>query len=472
MATRYDTTSINKPHRTPEGYLFCESVFARDGILEYRLPNGGTRKELRLPETNQNEDTLISYASKPVTIEHPPVLLDAQNSKQYQVGVSDPEPIYERRYGKGFVGGVVRIFDSSAIDLIDAGKKKEISIGYTADIDHTSGVFFPKTGEYVTGEAAKTAKGGERFDAIQRNVKVNHIALTAKGRAGADVCLRLDSEEDIAYQVPTTNYQLPINKRMTTVRIDNMDFADVPEGFAMAATAKFNQLEGLQKRIDSIESAIATKDSEINNLKIQLEQEAQLRERERGRADALEIQLEEIKWDKSCSDDEEEEDEEEEEMPPKKGKKFTKFAKQDADDDEEDEEMEDDEIEDDEEERGDSISDRLSAWMEAETVIPGICRTDAYDPDLSTSDIRTLVVQTFEPEINLDSASPAYIQGRFDYWMSQQSGESRSDSFTDELQTVTGMAQRSDRSGMNSIYKQQQQEAMNAYTQPLALSKE
>lgn len=486
MATRYDTTTLSKDlgkeksQRTPEGYLFCESYFARDGILEYRLPGGEIRRELRLPETNQAEDTLLSYASKPVTVEHPPVLLDAENSKQYQVGVSDPEPIYERRYGKGFVSGVVRIFDSAAIDLVDSGSKREISIGYTADIDRTSGVYFPSTGKYVVGEAAKKVKGGERFDAIQRNVKVNHIALTAKGRAGGDVCLRLDSESDVGFQVDSifsAKPNKPTNKRMTTVRLDNMDFDDVPEGFAMMATQRFKELENIRSRTDSLEKSVTAKDAEIANLKSLLERETQQREKERGRADALEIQLEEIKWDKSCAepdeDDEEDDGKEENEMPPfKKGKKMKKDADEedeepDKDDGEEEEAPESDE----DEERGDSISDRLSAWIDAEAYIPGICRSDSYDPEMPVSDIQALVIKTFEPEVNLDSASSAYIKGRYDYWISQQ-GEARQDSYTDELRAVTGMAQRSDRSGINSVYREHNKEVMNNYTQPLALSKE
>jgi uncharacterized protein len=492
VATRYDTTTLSKEksQRTPEGYLFCESYFARDGILEYRLPGGEVRRELRLPEINKAEDTLLSYASKPVTVEHPPVLLDAETSKQYQVGVSDPEAIYERRYGKGFVSGIVRIFDSTAIDLVDSGSKREISIGYTADIDRTSGVYFPSTGKYVTGEAAKKTKGGERFDAIQRNVKVNHIALTAKGRAGGDVRLRLDSEEDVGYQVGSifsTKAASKLGKQiMTTIRLDNMDFEDVPEGFAMMANQKFKELENLQLRTDSLGKAIADRDTEIANLRASLEQQTQLRERERGRADALEIQLEEIKWDKSAEPDEDNEgdDEEEEEsdaekemeekMPFKKGKKSKKMMKKDADEDEdedEDDTEDEEEEEEDDEERGDSMNDRLSAWMDAEAYIPGICRSDSYDPEMPVPDIQALVIQTFEPEVNLDSASPAYIQGRYDYWISQQ-GETKRDSYTDELRAVTGMAQRSDRSGINSVYREHNKEVMNNYTQRLALSKE
>lgn len=471
MATRYDAGTLNQPHETKEGYLFCEAVFARDGILEYRLPGGKVRRELRLPETNSCEDTLVSYGSKPVTIEHPPVLLDSANSKNYQVGTSDPVPIYEKRYDKGFVGGIVRIFNADAVGLVKSKKKQEISIGYTCDVDNTPGIW-----------------NGEHYDAIQRNVQVNHIAITEKGRAGPEVRLRLDSSNDIAVHFLSEEKKDTFSsslstphpkKRMTTVRHDSLEFQDVPESFALYANQKFKELEQAIRRGDSFEAGFSEKDAEVGQLYQRIMELENERDRAVGRADALEIELEEARWDKSSKADEmmdDEEEEEEEEMPPKakkSKKKCAECSKHDsADEPEEDGDEEDEEDED--EERDDSVSDRLNAWMEAESVIPGITRSDSYTSDLSTSQIRALVVNKFEPELKLDSASSAYIQGRYDYWMAKQSTTSRQDSirndYTKELQAVAGLAQQPGLSA-SDIQRARIEATSKAYMEPLALHK-
>jgi hypothetical protein len=60
---------------------------------------------------------------------------------------------------------------------VETGKRQELSCGYTCDLD-------PTPGEYQ----------GERYDAIQRNIRGNHVALVTRGRAGPTARIRLDAE--------------------------------------------------------------------------------------------------------------------------------------------------------------------------------------------------------------------------------------------------------------------------------------
>jgi len=62
------------------------------------------------------------------------------------------------------------ISDATAVQKIQDGKRG-LSMGYLVDIKHESG----------------TTPDGEAYDAIQTNLRMNHIALVDQGRAGAKV---------------------------------------------------------------------------------------------------------------------------------------------------------------------------------------------------------------------------------------------------------------------------------------------
>lgn len=70
------------------------------------------------------------------------------------------------------------------IGMIDRKEREECSCGYHCDLDPTPGV----------------TPGGERFDAIQKNIRYNHLALGPGGgwgRGGSTVRLRLDAGDGI-----------------------------------------------------------------------------------------------------------------------------------------------------------------------------------------------------------------------------------------------------------------------------------
>ena len=85
---RYDTFEFElKPSvRMGEGYLLCEATAAAPGVLRYMQRDGSIRRELVLPETLNNADTLGSLMFKPVTIEHPNVPVNVDNVAEFGVG--------------------------------------------------------------------------------------------------------------------------------------------------------------------------------------------------------------------------------------------------------------------------------------------------------------------------------------------------------------------------------------------------
>jgi len=177
MVLRLDRLEFpRRAERTPEGYLRCDATVARTGILEYTQPDGSVVREYRPPEEVSSPASLATFGGKTVTLEHPPELLDADNTRQYAVGFTGTEVVYNQ----GFVRVVVTLTDRNAVESVLRGDTVEVSAGYEVDLDPTPGV----------------TPDGERYDAIQRNIRCNHVAITRQGRAGPSVRLHLDRREE------------------------------------------------------------------------------------------------------------------------------------------------------------------------------------------------------------------------------------------------------------------------------------
>ncbi len=182
---RWDSGVVNKVERTDQGYLRCDANITKTGVFTYRQPGGEARRELRLPDEVFDDATMRSFGLSPLTNGHPPVMLDARNTARYQVG-SVVEP---RRDGE-HVAAYVQITDADAIEAAEAGRR-QLSCGYTCDLERRSGVTHGLEG----------VPDGIHFDAIQRNIRGNHVALVDSGRAGSTVQLRLDQAD--GFQIET-----------------------------------------------------------------------------------------------------------------------------------------------------------------------------------------------------------------------------------------------------------------------------
>lgn len=172
---RIDRGSLRPPTRYPDGRLRADAHLTRVGVFEYRNRDGSIRREYRPPEEVFRDDSLRSFASVPVTDDHPTEKVTARNAKRYAVGVTGDVI----RQDGDHVAGSVLVLDAETVAKIDAGKV-EISCGYECDLDKTPG---------VTPE-------GERYDAVQRNIRGNHVAIVHAGRAGS-ARMRLDAAEQI-----------------------------------------------------------------------------------------------------------------------------------------------------------------------------------------------------------------------------------------------------------------------------------
>jgi hypothetical protein len=120
-----------------------------------------------------NRDAMRSFAAAPVTIDHPPVMVDPTNWKDYAKGETASDDIVRD-------GEIVKvpflIRDAEAIRTAQ-DEKHEVSMGYSCKLEFTAG-------QTPTGEA---------YDAIQRDIRINHLAIVDKARGGEN--LRIGDHE-------------------------------------------------------------------------------------------------------------------------------------------------------------------------------------------------------------------------------------------------------------------------------------
>lgn len=188
-ARRFDVGEISGVEISPQGYLRCDGRITRVGVFTYRDSRGDIRRELRLPDEVFRADALGSFALAPLTNDHPAEELNPRNTGKYQVGT-----IVDPRADGEFIAARIQITDAAAIEAVEAGRR-DLSCGYVADLEERGGVTAG-----IDGIA-----DGLRFDAIQRNIRGNHVALVDVGRAGPGAALRLDHADAEMISDPTRN---------------------------------------------------------------------------------------------------------------------------------------------------------------------------------------------------------------------------------------------------------------------------
>lgn len=123
---------------------------------------------LRPEEELNNQATLDSFKLVPIVDDHTmlgtkPGMQPAEEKGVHGVIGDD---VY---YKDGVIYGDLKIFSESLKEEIENGKK-ELSMGYFCDYELQEGEF-----------------DGHSYQAIQRNLRINHVALVDEGRMGADV---------------------------------------------------------------------------------------------------------------------------------------------------------------------------------------------------------------------------------------------------------------------------------------------
>lgn len=227
---RYDNYSFQAV-KTDEGFIKDAPIIGRTGILEYRNVDGSIRREYRPPEEAFNADSLASIRGKPITMGHHGLVTPATFRQSQPIGtvLSDG-----RQDGNNIRADVV-IY---SLDTDD----RELSCGYQTEVEETSG---------VTPE-------GEHYDAIQRNIVYNHLAIVPRGRAG-NARLNMDGEQIFEMEVDGTMSE--------KIKLDNGIEYDVPAEVKVAFDAMMEKADEQKKEFDALSAKFDSASAEIEKLK-------------------------------------------------------------------------------------------------------------------------------------------------------------------------------------------------------------
>jgi hypothetical protein len=120
----------------------------------------------------------------------------------------------------GYLYGNIKVFSEKMAGTIDRGKK-DLSAGYRCNYRFESGIF-----------------NGEEYDAIQFDIRGNHLALVAEGRMGKEVSV-LDHAE------------------LLTITIDSKEFALMSDPVKEPAAQDQDPMAALEGRLAKIEELLA-----------------------------------------------------------------------------------------------------------------------------------------------------------------------------------------------------------------------
>lgn len=245
-----------------DGFMRDSPIVARTGVYEYRNPDGTIRREYRPADEVFASDALNSFRGKPITVLHPKKgKITAANAFGTAIGsiLSDGYPKDEK-----YVACDIVIFAPDKI-----GKHRELSLGYRCDCEETPGV----------------SPDGQPYDAIQRNIRINHLAVVPLARAGMKARLNCDGDEIIESEE---------TQNMSKFKIDGVEH-EVPEAVA-------NYITALQSRADAAETSLtATKETlagvTASKTELQSKLDAMTSERDgvQGKLDAMTAERDSLK---------------------------------------------------------------------------------------------------------------------------------------------------------------------------------
>jgi hypothetical protein len=253
-----DAVSVAGTRRLDDGYLVATARSVRTGIQIYSgsevgKPELATVRVYRAPDQVFAQDSLQSFSHAPITNDHPSEGVTSDNWKALAVGEVSTAA---KRDGEWVVLPLI-LKDAAAIQAVVDGKR-ELSAGYTCELDFTPGV----------------TADGEPFDAQQRNIKINHLALVDRARAGSQARIGDANSWGIS-PVHIPEKEKPMT--LKTVTVDGIPVEVTDQG-ATVITTLLQRLADAAKKVSDAETAhntaiaakdaeLAKKDAEIDDLK-------------------------------------------------------------------------------------------------------------------------------------------------------------------------------------------------------------
>lgn len=250
-----DAATLSGTRKTSAGYLIADAFAVRTGIQLYTgaqvgLADRDVVRVYRPEEEVTAPESLSTFSHAPITLGHPKEVT-ADNWKDLAKGEVSTEATWDGNKIK--LPLIVK--DAEAIRQIEAGTR-ELSAGYRCDIEFIDG---------VTSE-------GEAYDAIQRNIRINHLAIVERGRAGSECRIGDDAEPWGAAPITRSNQK----EDQMSDALKTMVFGDKAAQVALAdATIVESFLADQAKKLADAQAdhdkAMAVKDADIEKLKAELD---------------------------------------------------------------------------------------------------------------------------------------------------------------------------------------------------------
>jgi uncharacterized protein len=254
-----DAVAVAGTRRLADGYLVAEARCVRTGIQLY---SGDEVGKPDMPVVRVYRDgtqvfadaSLQSFSHAPITVDHPADMVTAENWAKLAVG----EVSTAAKKDGEWVTLPLILKDAAAIQSVIDGKR-ELSAGYTCELDFTPGV----------------TADGQQFDAQQKNIKINHLALVDRARAGSKARIGDGAWGATPIVDATPEKETPMT--LKTVTVDGIPVEVTDQGATVIATLQQRIADAAKKAAETETSHaaviaakdkdIATRDAQIDDLK-------------------------------------------------------------------------------------------------------------------------------------------------------------------------------------------------------------
>ncbi len=278
-----DAVTVSGTRRTSDGYLVAEAKAVRTGIQLYLgdevgKPEMQVVRVYRPAEEVFSDASLQSFTHAPVTDDHPKDAVTSANWKDLAVG----EVSTAAKKDGEWVWLPLILKDAAAISKVE-GDKRELSAGYTCELVWGDGV----------------TPDGQQFDAKQTNIKINHLAIVDRARAGSQA--RIGDGATWGVSPFTPDHKPTEEKIMTlkTVTVDGIPVEVTDQGATVIGTlqsrladanTKFTAAETAhQTALAAKDAELAKKDAKIDELAGKVLSDADLDKKVQARADLVSV---------------------------------------------------------------------------------------------------------------------------------------------------------------------------------------
>lgn len=229
----YSLSDADITRKTKGGYVVATPRVARTGIQLYAGDEVGrpTKPIVRVYRPEEEVfamDAMRSFAHIPVTDDHPSEEVNSHTWSDTSRGHAGGDVARDG----DFVRVPLVVMDHRLVQKVDAGKR-EISMGYTADIDWTEGV----------------TPAGQHYDAVMRNIRGNHYAFVDNARGGSK--LRFGDASSGAGEIVDTEQFARAVSAALQGNISKVALADAADAF-LGKSGKYPLGKGGTVYLDSV----------------------------------------------------------------------------------------------------------------------------------------------------------------------------------------------------------------------------